>query len=299
VVLSIIVVATRRAWKGHTSASYLLLAFSFVIVGGVVLALNKFGVIPRTFATEYATEIGSAIEMVMLSLVIIARYNSQRRQRETVQRQVLQTQQRLTMELESRVEARTLELQTANAALLALSQTDALTGVFNRRYLDERLPAELRRIDRAGSSIAVLIIDIDFFKQLNDNHGHQAGDLCLQAVATALVAGSQRPGDMVARYGGEEFLVLAPDISASGAYTLAENLRLRIENLLVPFGDTMLTMTVSIGLCWRRSNGNSVARDIVQAADQALYRAKADGRNLVRQAGPQALTDFSGLTLVQ
>lgn len=299
VVLSIIVVATRRALKGHTSASYLLLAFSFVFVGGIVLALNKFGVIPRTFATEYATEIGSAIEMVMLSLVIIARYNSQRRQREAVQRQVLLTQQRLTAELESRVESRTLELQSANAALLALSQTDPLTGVFNRRYLDERLPAELRRIDRAGTSIAVLIIDIDFFKQLNDTHGHQAGDLCLRAVADALAAGSQRPGDMVARYGGEEFLVVAPDISTSGAYRLAENLRLRIEDLLVPVDNALLTMTVSIGLCWRRSNGNLVAHDIVQAADQALYRAKADGRNLVRQSEPQALTDFSDLALVQ
>jgi two-component system, sensor histidine kinase LadS len=297
-VLSIVVAASRRAWQGHTAASYLLLAFSFVFVGAVVLAVSKFGLIPRTFATEYAAEIGSAIEMVVLSLVIVARYNSQIRQREVAQVHLLKTQQRLTAELESRVEARTVELKSANATLLALSQTDALTGVFNRRYLDERLPAELRRIDRAWSSIAVLIIDIDFFKQLNDNHGHQAGDLCLEALAAALVAGSQRPGDMVARYGGEEFMVLAPDISATGADTLAENLRLRVEELLVPVDDTILTMTVSIGLCWRQSGGNLVAHDMVQAADQALYRAKEAGRNQVRKAEPTATREFSGQPLV-
>lgn len=159
--IGIAVQGTRQAWRGNAAARYALMAFSFVVTGGIVLALNKFGLIPRTFATEYATELGSAMEMVVLSLVIIVRFNGQRRHRETIQAQLLLSQQALTVDLEARVAARTDELKTANDKLLALSQTDALTGVFNRRYLDERLEAELRRVDRASSSVAVLMIDID------------------------------------------------------------------------------------------------------------------------------------------
>mgnify|MGYP000942919512 FL=1 len=279
--MSILVVASYRAWRGSAAAQYLLMAFSFVITGGVVLALNKFGLIPRTFATEYATELGSAMEMVVLSLVIIVRFNSQRRQRELVQGQLLRSQQQLTIELEARVLARTDELRNANQRLLALSQTDSLTGVSNRRYLDERLQAELRRTERVQGSIAVVMIDIDNFKPLNDIYGHHAGDLCLQAVASALIDGTHRPGDMVARYGGEEFIVLAPEIHADGAEQLAEQLRQRIEALQVQVADTVLTMTISIGLCWRKSSADLTSQAMLQAADQALYRAKEAGRNQV------------------
>lgn len=283
-VVSIVVEGARQAWRGNAAARYALMAFSFVLTGGVVLALNKFGFIPRTFATEYATELGSAMEMVVLSLAIIVRFNDQRRQRESVQFQLLRTEQALTHDLEAMVAARTDELKRANNKLLALSQIDPLTGLFNRRYMDDRLHAELRRMNRVASSMAVLMIDIDHFKKINDAHGHHTGDLCLQAVAGALLAGARRPADMVARYGGEEFLVLAADINAKGAETLAENLRVLVEDLRVPLGDVTLTMTVSIGLCWRMSGKELSGQDMLNAADQALYRAKENGRNRIVNA---------------
>lgn len=277
-------VAFKKAWAGQVAERYFLMAFSFVITGGVVLALNKFGLIPRTFATEYATELGSAMEMVVLSLVLIVRFNEQRRQREQVQTQLLASQQQLTQELELRVAERTNALKAANDKLLALSQLDDLTGLYNRRYLDERLQVELRRIERTKSTLAVLMIDIDHFKQLNDAHGHQLGDLCLQAVAKALAAGSQRPGDVVARYGGEEFIILAPDISADGAAQLAEQLRQRIEALRVHTGGNSIAMTISIGLCWHTATRELSSHQLLKAADQALYRAKEAGRNRVVSA---------------
>lgn len=284
IVFSIIVEGVRQALRGNVAARYAVMAFSFVVTGGVVLAMNKFGLIPRTFATEYAAELGSAMEMVVLSLVIIVRFNGQRREREKIQAQLLRSEQALIQDLEARVAARTEELNLANNKLLELSHTDPLTGVFNRRYFDERLHAELRRADRKASSMAVLMIDIDYFKKINDTHGHHAGDLCLQAVAGALIAGSQRPSDMVARYGGEEFLVIAPDINAKGAETLAENLRVRVEGLRVPFGEATLTVTISIGLFWRTSGNELSGQEILEAADQAMYRAKENGRNRVVKA---------------
>jgi diguanylate cyclase len=283
-VTSSVGVAVWRARRGQVPAMYYLMAFSFVITGGVVLALNKFGVIPRTFATEYAAELGSAIEMVVLSFVIIARFNHQRWQREAAQAELIRNQTMRTVELEARVAERTAELEAANGQLLALSQVDALTGVFNRRHLDERLHSELRRMDRTQSSVAVMMVDIDHFKHVNDTHGHQTGDVCLQTIAAALKAGCQRPGDFVARYGGEEFMVVAPDISAAGADTLAEQLRQRAALLAIPVGAGTLTMTVSIGVCWQHSNGSLSEQDMVVAADQALYRAKEAGRNRVVRA---------------
>lgn len=280
-VLSSLVVAGWRAYRGHVAALYYLMAFSFVITGGVVLALNKFGVIPRTFATEYATELGSAIEMVVLSFVMIARFNHQRRQREAAQAALIQNQRLRTFELEARVTERTAELKVANDKLLALSQVDALTGVFNRRYLDEWLTGELRRVNRTRSSMAVMMIDIDHFKRFNDTHGHHTGDLCLQAVAAELQAACHRPGDVVARYGGEEFVVLASDIPASGADALAESLRQKIATLAIPADAQRLAVTISIGVCWQQSDGGLQAESLLAVADKALYRAKAGGRNQV------------------
>jgi diguanylate cyclase len=282
-VISSVGVAAWRASQGQTAALYYLMAFSFVITGGMVLALNKFGVIPRTFATEYAAELGSAIEMVVLSFVIIARFNHQRRQREAAQAELIRSQNQRTVELEARVAERTAELKTAHDQLLALSRVDALTGVFNRRHLDACLHSELRRVNRTLSSMAVMMIDIDHFKRFNDTHGHQTGDLCLQAVAAALKAGCHRPGDVVARYGGEEFMVLAPDISTTGADALAEGLRLRIAQIALNVGSETLAVTASIGLCWRQSDGHLSSQALVETADQALYGAKEAGRNRVER----------------
>lgn len=283
-VLAAVAAAAARALRGHFSAQYFLIAFSFVIAAGVVLALNKLGLMARTFLTEHATEIGAALEMVVLSLVIIARLNHQRHQREVAQAALLETQRRLTTELEIRVAERTRDLQDANARLTELSQTDGLTGLFNRRYLDTQLPLDLRRMARSDAGIAVMLIDIDHFKHFNDTHGHPAGDACLQAVAAALRAQLTRIGDTMARYGGEEFCVLAPESTEEGAIALAEKLRAAVARVPVPIDQQSAAVTVSIGLHWHRADHTSTASAVLKQADRALYMAKAAGRNRVNMA---------------
>jgi diguanylate cyclase (GGDEF)-like protein len=171
------------------------------------------------------------------------------------------------------------------------SLTDPLTAVFNRRYLDRRLDEEVARARRYGLPLAVLMIDIDHFKQVNDRHGHQAGDQVLIAVAQ-LLAGGLRESDVLSRYGGEEFLIISPQTRRSGAAGLAERLRKRIEshgiNVIDEAGGTReIRVTVSIGVS-ALDDGTDRSEKIVQAADANLYRAKHEGRNRVIAGEPEA-----------
>lgn len=166
--------------------------------------------------------------------------------------------------------------------------TDPLTGVFNRGYLDRRLKEEIASAQRYGLPLSVLMIDVDHFKQINDKHGHQAGDHVLVTLAK-LVASELREPDILARYGGEEFLVIAPRTPLLGAAGVAERVRKRIEShdfgLPNEAGETRtIGVTASIGVA---SLGDGVRdrEDLVHAADVNLYRAKQEGRNLI-VAGP-------------
>lgn len=269
------------ALKGHVAARHFLIAFTFVMVGGGVLALSKFGVLPRNLLTELAPEMGAAVQMLMLSLAMAARINEDRRLREEAQAQLIAGQRQANLQLEARVLERTRELNALNAQLEAISRTDGLTGVFNRRHLDACLSDELRRARRSGGAMAVLLIDVDHFKRLNDTCGHQAGDACLQALAASVRGASQRSTDIVARYGGEEFCVLAPNTDEAGACQLAETIRQRVEDLEIVAGSLTLKITVSIGVCWREASGELTEARLLGLADEALYQAKAEGRNRV------------------
>lgn len=274
-------IAIPLALKGHVAARHFLIAFTFVMVGGGVLALSKFGVLPRNLLTELAPELGAAIQMLMLSLAMAARINADRRLREEAQAELIEGQRQANLQLEDRVLERTRELNELNERLEAISRTDGLTGVFNRRHLDECLGDELRRARRAGAAIALLLIDVDHFKNLNDSYGHQVGDECLKALAATLRGASQRSTDLVARYGGEEFCVLAPNSDETGAYQLAEAIRQKVEDLEIATGTLRLGITVSIGVCWRKVSDECSEAGLLALADQALYRAKAEGRNRV------------------
>jgi len=165
--------------------------------------------------------------------------------------------------------------------LVELSRTDPLTRLANRRAFDEALEAEWRRARRGGSTLAVAIVDVDRFKQFNDLLGHQAGDGCLQRVATTLAASSRRAGDLVARYGGEEFAVLLPATDLSAARKLAEDMRRDIEALQIPSGDGKRLVTVSVGVAAADATLEDTQEALVARADRALYRAKAEGRNRI------------------
>jgi diguanylate cyclase (GGDEF)-like protein len=155
---------------------------------------------------------------------------------------------------------------------------DPLTGLHNRRFIDEWIEAEVARTDRTGRALGVIMIDIDHFKQINDLHGHVAGDLILEA-AGQIFKQSMRSGDMPCRYGGEEFLILLPEIEANTLYERAEALRGAISDLRVQHGNSTLpSITLSAGIALYPEHG-ATATEVIQAADTALYAAKHAGRN--------------------
>jgi len=167
-------------------------------------------------------------------------------------------------------------------ASLALSLVDPLTGAFNRRYLDAHLPRMLVRATRAGKELAVLMVDIDHFKVVNDTYGHAAGDVILKSVV-ALMQNSLRPSDLVARIGGEEFIVIMPETSTSLAHMVAERLRKKIAAMPVKIEAQAepLYVTISIGCAALEGKGADTEAQLIERADAALYKAKQEGRDRV------------------
>ncbi|AMW81600.1 GGDEF domain protein [Pseudomonas yamanorum] len=166
----------------------------------------------------------------------------------------------------------------AEKVLSELAATDALTGLANRRTLDQRLRLEWERAQRSGEPLALLMIDVDHFKAFNDRHGHQGGDEALRNVARVIGSNIRRPADLAARYGGEEFAVILPDTDRDGASTIAEHIRSAVEHLPPADGDA-LSVTVSIGLStWDKRRRGSL-EELLLSADRALYDAKHSGRN--------------------
>jgi len=162
-----------------------------------------------------------------------------------------------------------------------LSNTDGLTRIPNRRRFDEQLDAEWRRMTRDEKPVAVIMLDVDFFKRYNDRYGHQAGDDCLRSVASVIQQTCRRPGDLAARYGGEEFVVILSGTDANGAAQRAEMIRGAVENLHIPHEDSDVGpyVTVSLGVASKVPALCSLPNHLVSSADRALYHAKMSGRN--------------------
>ncbi|MGQ7861254.1 diguanylate cyclase [Pseudomonas sp. 32A] len=171
----------------------------------------------------------------------------------------------------------------AEQVLSELAATDALTGLANRRTLDQRLRLEWDRAQRSAEPLTVLMIDVDHFKAFNDRHGHQGGDEALRTVARVIESNIRRPADLAARYGGEEFAVVLPHTDSQGARVIAEHMRSSVEHLPRVGGDTV-PITVSIGLSTWTKNSRTTLEELLLNADQALYEAKHTGRNRVVDA---------------
>jgi diguanylate cyclase (GGDEF)-like protein len=169
--------------------------------------------------------------------------------------------------------------QQENQELLRRALTDRLTGLNNRAAFDERLSIELERASRTGTAFALILLDVDKFKNFNDTHGHLAGDRVLQAVAVKLDE-TVRKIDFVARYGGEEFAVIAPDATPKGAIQLAERLRSAVEESEVEFEGKRLHVTISLGVAAFQVPAREVTPAVaIKLADEQLYAAKGAGRN--------------------
>ena len=193
-----------------------------------------------------------------------------------------QTLHDLNDTLEQRVIARTEELQKANLLLADLSMTDGLTGIANRRRFAEVLESEWTRAMRSGQSLALAMIDVDWFKRYNDHYGHQAGDDCLRAVARLLTESTRRGGDLVARYGGEEFAIIAPATDGAQALQMAHAICQAIQSLALPHALSEFShVSVSIGVTALVPGQDDTPDALLRLADAALYRAKGEGRNRV------------------
>jgi two-component system, sensor histidine kinase LadS len=273
--------AIACARQGSRPALYFLLAWTLLIAGGVALPLSSFGLLPRTFLTEYSIQFGSAAEMLLLSFSLAHRINLLKSDNERLMRATNE-------ELEQRVGARTAELnaalqrlEDANRQLHDVSRRDGLTGVFNRRHLDQALDQAWQKCRREGLPLSLLLIDIDHFKSINDGHGHVAGDDCLRAVASRLRGGVDDGGETLARYGGEEFVLLLPGVDATVAQTRAESLRCAVADAPVAHEHGSVRITVSIGVSTLRPAAPEALGELLRLGDQALYEAKRRGRDRV------------------
>ncbi len=172
-------------------------------------------------------------------------------------------------------------LNATRLALLDEVRYDAMTGIYNRRYLEETLRKIIKTLSRVGANLSLMMLDVDFFKRYNDVYGHVMGDECLKAVARALKNGLTRDDDFVARYGGEEFAVILPNTDEQGVATVAERLMKNVRAAAIPHmkNDAADWVTISIGATSSRVRPDSADLDFIQKADEALYLAKQNGRD--------------------
>ena len=254
------------------------LAWMMLLSGAVALALRNFALIPSNFMTLYAMQIGSGLEMILLSFALAARFNAHKRQREAA----LQLSERT---LERRVAERTEALEQANRRLSQLALQDPLTGLANRNALQQHLDQALSRSQRGNELLAVMLIDLDGFKPINDQHGHAFGDLVLAEVAQRL-RHYLREMDLPARLGGDEFVAICERLqSAEDAHQLAKRL---LEGLDTPICIEGRTVRVGASIGIALSHGRDEATSLIRRADAAMYQAKAEGRNRVRMVSEEA-----------
>ncbi len=262
--------------KRVPGARIFVLAWLALLVGGTLLALRNFALIPSNFVTLNAMQVGSAMEMLLLSLGLAARFNQLKRLQEETQRLALAAALHQEQVLEQRVTERTEALAEANARLEAQAMQDPLTGLANRAALASHMQQAMLRTRRRGELLALVLIDLDGFKDINDEWGHAAGDRVLIEVAARLQAFA-RGSDLVARLGGDEFILLSEGIhSRQEVLGLAERL-LQVISLPVALQNQSVRVGASIGI----SFSDGIEPDIeilMRQADQAMYQRKRSGK---------------------
>lgn len=254
--------------------------FAYLIFIGWYL-LELASLLPTSPFGEHILAIGSVIELTLLSIAFADRINHERDLRLRSQSKLMEVQIAMNAELEEKVRVRTSELEEANRRLEVLSTTDGLTGLFNRRHFDELYEKAYLRACRDRKPLAVLMIDIDHFKQLNDTFGHRFGDLCLIDAGRLIRNTVEGEEAICGRYGGEEFVIILPGCTPDEAQQKAEALRLAFARHTVSDGVNKKVMTISVGLTIDQPVDRSAWEKLLQAADSLLYTAKRNGRNQV------------------
>ncbi len=296
---AVAVLAGLRCWRaGQPGARTFLLAWTILLVGVAVVGLRNLNLLPTTFLSSYAMQIGSALEMVLLSFALADRINGLRREKDAAQGEAMATKQQLVgvlqrseANLEQRVAARTGELESLNARLRenerqlqALAHTDTLTGLANRLLFDARLEQSIQLARRSHGQIALLLLDLDHFKVINDGYGHAIGDEVLRCAAERFRV-TLREVDTVARLGGDEFAIVLTGIAgAADAERMAGKILGAIGEPMRVLG-LPLEITVSIGIAMFSGTDLS-PHELLRRADRAMYAAKDAGRGCYRMFAP-------------
>lgn len=291
-----------QALRGNKLAKLYTISWSGMTLGIFISCLMYLGLIKLPLMPQTPVLLGLTFEVVFMAAVLAIRYNDERKSKQRIQQEALRQAERireareetLRMEAESNeklermVQERTLELEIAlrelneaNQKLTEQATIDSLTGVKNRATFDKRLQAEGRISRRQQTPLALLMLDIDKFKTINDNHGHLAGDQTLKCIADTLRNILKRPSDLVSRFGGEEFAIILPNTDTNGALSIAEQIRHAIASLNVSWGERVIPMTASIGVSIAIIESDLHITQLLEQADKALYRAKNSGRDRV------------------
>ena len=280
----IIIATVVMLRRGYQPARLFLLAWSLFLSGTAAFTLLAFGVLPQNFWTQNGVQIGSALELLLLSLALGRRYASLREENIRIVQETNETLERGLIDRTRELRTTMAKLGEANVKLQEYSRRDPLTGAYNRRHFREAFAQMLAARKGSGRQIALLLLDLDFFKRINDSHGHPAGDSCLVEAARRIEEVAAQRGGLVARFGGEEFVVALACRDAQDALQVAEAIRLRIQQDPVRHEALAIRLSVSIGIHTVSSERGDSAEEIIRIADEALYRAKGDGRNCVRHS---------------
>lgn len=278
-IIYMMVGSAMRVRQGMASANWFQLASFALLVGNLLLLVMLLGLWPVHVVAAAGPVLGSAAGALLIAVgladhgrrVLNQRVVELRREKEAIEGQIRQRSSELRETIET--------LESANRGLRKSNIVDPLTGIRNRRYFEERLQAEWERALRGENWLAVVLLDLDHFKRINDTYGHPAGDSCLVSAAQAISDVIRRSGDRVTRFGGEEFAIVLPATDPFGAARIGEMLRKTIAELEVSVNGSWLRLTTSVGVAALRPRFDQRPELLVELADQALYRAKQQGRN--------------------
>lgn len=273
------VVVLRRGYK---PAKLFLLAWFLFLLGTGMFSAIAFDLLPKNFITEYGVQIGSALEMLLLSVALGYRYAALRNENERIVREARD-------QLEQKVEVRTSELRNAlvqledaHHQLSESSRHDGLTELYNRTHFREAFEHLLSEARNSCRPISLLMIDLDHFKKINDTYGHLVGDDCLRCTSNTMAEILAPYNALLARFGGEEFIAALPGMDLSQASAVAEELRQSLHDRPCVSGDLVIGVSASIGVHSVDIAAKDSIESALQVADQALYAAKAEGRDCVR-----------------
>ena len=267
--------------KGYKPAQLFLLAWAMFLLGTTVFTLVAFGILPKTLFTEYGVQIGSALEMLLLSIALGHRYGALRNENQRITGEANQQLERKVAQRTQEVRHALVQLEEAHARLHDSSRRDGLTGLHNRTHFHEGFAALLAEARESRRPLSLLMIDLDHFKAINDRHGHLVGDDCLRKAAKR-IGDTLRPHEaLLARFGGEEFVVVLPDTALSSAVAIAESVRQALVCEPCESQGLQLRISASIGVHTIMPDSDDDMDDALETADRALYAAKAN-RDCVR-----------------